>query len=644
MSNVFEPGPGGRSLVTCVPKIDVAITVCSEHVPCIADISAVPTALRPRNMPIVPVGDTLEFRVCLENQSSQGEHTIDVGLGDIGYTIKRFVPVTLMEFTRASRLSDQLPSAVYVKLACVGEDAATRCTTQGDIFDESTIEFFPEAGFRMELADEQCLINAAAGSRLGLSRDADGQRADDFTEIAFPCVAITNIGGPVKIIPDERVIFDVDQQPHSITLSGGSVCFGSFTIKSKTDPSRNEPGVQGLNRQGLEWTSSIMSTTAITNGEILSVAGRLTEGSACPGEDMYSEATGTAIYRIGSVPPYAPPPLAPPAPPAPPARTPLPPLALPPTSSPPPPSLDNRFQFLPLPPPSPPQRPPLDITIDFLSPPPPPPPPPPPLEISIEFLSPPPPPPPPLEISVVDFSMPPPPPATVRTEVVKDPHLSFAHGGRADFRGKHSQLYTFFSAPNVAVNLKCENSTFTMLRRRNGRVVATLEVDGSFITEAHLTARVGACPDLAQRGSSRCVGAGKKKWANLSFWAAELRENNWGWRVINGTCGGSAFAIGKGGEKRCEELRVRMAMSQATFETADWSVSVRGMPTMATKGPEHRLDVSFSARRDFAARALPHGIFGQSFSSPLPRFGKARWHFYPAASFLHSCASPSLVL
>ena len=46
------------------------------------------------------------------------------------------------------------------------------------------------------------------------------------------------------------------------------------------------------------------------------------------------------------------------------------------------------------------------------------------------------------------------------------------------------------------------------------------------------------------------------------------------------------------------------------------------MRTRALSGPEHRLDVGFSLRGDYAARNLPHGIFGQSFSSTGPLYGK----------------------
>ena len=102
------------------------------------------------------------------------------------------------------------------------------------------------------------------------------------------------------------------------------------------------------------------------------------------------------------------------------------------------------------------------------------------------------------------------PPATIE----KDPHLHFAHGGTADFRGLDGQLYNFFSAPNLAVNLKTEHAVFKLNE-------GLLTVNGSFITEFHLVARVGTC----RVGSKRCLGGTKRKWANFSLWASELNED-----------------------------------------------------------------------------------------------------------------------
>jgi len=131
------------------------------------------------------------------------------------------------------------------------------------------------------------------------------------------------------------------------------------------------------------------------------------------------------------------------------------------------------------------------------------------------------------------LSPPPSPPLAPPPGMAQDPHIHFAHGGRADFRGRHRQLYNFLSAPGLSVNLRTENCTFPL----GGEDPPRLIVDGSFITEVHLVVR---------------VGANKSKWANISYWSSELNEDNWGWKVVNGSCDGRRTKLGKGGFKRCE--------------------------------------------------------------------------------------------
>jgi len=319
-----------------------------------------------------------------------------------------------------------------------------------------------------------------------------------------------------------------------------------------------------------------------------------------------------------SLPPF-PPGKAPSPPPPPPARPPFPPGKAP--SSPPPPPARPPFPpgMAPSPPPPAPSLPPFPPG-KAPSPPPPapslppfppgmapsPPPPAPSLPPFPPGKAPSPPPPPPARPPFPPGKAPssPPPLTPPYEKLEKDPHLHFAHGGRADFRGRDGQLYNFFSAPNIAVNLRIENATFE-LHHPDG---STLVVDGSFVTEMHLTARVGPTRQI---------------WANFSFWASELNENNWGYQVINGTCHGRRVRIGKGKSKRCEELTVAVHMAHATFAAGNWSFSVQGRPTYdLIAGPEHRLDIGFSIKGDFAERFRPHGIFGQSFSSISPLHGK----------------------
>ena len=189
-------------------------------------------------------------------------------------------------------------------------------------------------------------------------------------------------------------------------------------------------------------------------------------------------------------------------------------------------------------------------------------------------------------------------PASVR----QDPHIHFAQGGQADFRGRNGVVYNFFSAPRLAVNVKTEDASF---RLHAGKLL----VHGSFLTEAHVVAIVGGRKDLA--------------WANASMWAAELNDDNWGWKVINGSCKRHHFQFGRWGLKQCGDLRIGMTVSTATFTLGNWSITVRGNHVYDwISGPKHRLDVSFTARGDAAARSLPHGIIGQSFSTSSPRHGR----------------------
>ena len=133
-------------------------------------------------------------------------------------------------------------------------------------------------------------------------------------------------------------------------------------------------------------------------------------------------------------------------------------------------------------------------------------------------------------------------------------------------------------------------------------------MDGSFITEAHVVAAVGA----AEGGR-----------ATASYWAAELNRENWGWQVVNGTCGGRVFRLGPKSRRQCGALSIVVDLASATVSLGNWTLGVHGNHVFnRLSGPAHRLDLTFSAKGDAAARGLPHGIIGQSFSSTAPRFGK----------------------
>ena len=203
--------------------------------------------------------------------------------------------------------------------------------------------------------------------------------------------------------------------------------------------------------------------------------------------------------------------------------------------------------------------------------------------------------------------------------VKKDPHLAFARGGRADFRGRDGAYYAFLSTPGLQINVRTEEAQFKTFRD-------ALTVDGSFITELHAVA---------------LVGGEKHKHATASFWTSELNgrspaharfprrqpafspsspsppaEFTTGPNMINGTCGDRGqFFLGTGGHKKCEEFEVAIRFSSAKFRIPGWTIKVSAAPVWGRiSGPRHRLDVSLHAHGDEAVLHQTHGLVGQSFA------------------------------
>ena len=183
-------------------------------------------------------------------------------------------------------------------------------------------------------------------------------------------------------------------------------------------------------------------------------------------------------------------------------------------------------------------------------------------------------------------------PCQLSSRVFRDPHINFAYGGSADIRGRQNAVYNFLSAPGFSVNVKTEAAVFKI---HNG----ALTVNGSFLTEAHTVAHFAS-----QRS------------ATASFWASELDDNNFGWQTITGTCVGRPFKFGNRGSKRGFGFDISMAYSTARFALGNWTVKVSAMRSVPNAndlvaGPEHRLDIGFTARGAAPSRDKPHGIIGR---------------------------------
>jgi len=77
-----------------------------------------------------------------------------------------------------------------------------------------------------------------------------------------------------------------------------------------------------------------------------------------------------------------------------------------------------------------------------------------------------------------------------------DPHLTFAHGGTAHFRGVDHGVFNFLSAPNVSFNVEIEDALYnTAFSRRT--------VNGSFMTDATWVIRTATNKSLFIKYSAR---------------------------------------------------------------------------------------------------------------------------------------------
>ena len=195
-----------------------------------------------------------------------------------------------------------------------------------------------------------------------------------------------------------------------------------------------------------------------------------------------------------------------------------------------------------------------------------------------ESASPPPPPVPPLS----------PPPYSPGAGAIQDPHLSFANGAHADFRGSVDGIFNFLTYPRLSVNVRTQQSTF---RLRDAIV------NGTFLTEVSIVARSTNGYVQVQHSSNRA------------------NHENWGWTMVNGSCNAAAFYVLPHRTKHCgTDFKVDVDLSTSTVSFGRWTI------TMTTNrvynhisGAAHRIDLKMNGPRSTTS----HGIIGQSFNRDI---------------------------
>ncbi|KAL1515711.1 hypothetical protein AB1Y20_002327 [Prymnesium parvum] len=228
----------------------------------------------------------------------------------------------------------------------------------------------------------------------------------------------------------------------------------------------------------------------------------------------------------------------------------------------------------------------------YLAPPPSPPPPSP---------TPPPSPPPPLPRAPPGPSAPPPSPDAppVQAGIILDPHLSFAHGGKADFKGVHNSWYNFLSAKNVSLNLFFVHADFNNAHR---------VVHGSHMQQLALKVRTSTTGRLLTLEFAASAAPPHK---------AVLRDASTGQVVKTITHGAPTFTL-ENLVLSIREKRFGLIGSHGsvlTINTGKWLIEAvsKEFPN-PTKNPNKALlDVQINALYDADHDVVaPHGLIGQS--------------------------------
>ena len=180
---------------------------------------------------------------------------------------------------------------------------------------------------------------------------------------------------------------------------------------------------------------------------------------------------------------------------------------------------------------------------------------------------------------------------------IGDPHLHFADGGTADFRGRNDTLYAMLDAPDFSFALRTRDSTFLLPKPRY--------IEGSFFTEAYWTVRTS-----------------KGRLLHIEFHAKEpgFRVTDVKGVVVSDHTG----SVWKQYDE--DDLRVYMKQSTLVVRAAGWETNVTRKPIYNhVSGPDlWRIDLTtrpldstgISANGISAWKvSAPHGIIGQSYDN-----------------------------
>ena len=204
---------------------------------------------------------------------------------------------------------------------------------------------------------------------------------------------------------------------------------------------------------------------------------------------------------------------------------------------------------------------------------------------------------------------PPPPPHPDSANGQADPHIRFAHGGEADFRGVNGTHYVLLSFPNLSFTGRTLDAVFQM---------HDLLVNGSFFSEVAWTI-------ATRNGTYNVLFVAKRFWCMYTCPTLTPAESQERPDVLVTNDRGFRLGIGKRTAWETPGLRVRMEYHTLTVVFKGWEMKATRRPVYGWRsGPTWRIDFRIalsSDKNELGTLRLPqkewpcfpHGIVGQSF-------------------------------
>lgn len=175
-----------------------------------------------------------------------------------------------------------------------------------------------------------------------------------------------------------------------------------------------------------------------------------------------------------------------------------------------------------------------------------------------------------------------------------DPHLQFADGGSADFRGHDDGIYNMLSSPAVSVNALFRQQDFFNTEGRiqfiapGTNVHDKAIVHGTFIFETYATVRTASGRVLNMRTTASAADST----------SIAMIEN-----------GALVAIVGEAEEERViDDVTIRVRDGKATIATPTWTI----FSTVVQTTNAYFINLSFK-QVTVDAHVHPHGIIGQSY-------------------------------